>query len=433
MSDTTNTHTTMRVPTRRERRPGRISVRVLDAGDPHPIVVNSNVVTIGRSHLADVHAPHASVSKLHCRLSITDVGLELIDLDSKNGTWLRQQRLFHVTVSTGDIVTAGQCRIEILSSDIVEVDALESSSCGAMFGASLMMRELFARLHRLSSVDAPAVFLGEIGVGKEMAARTLHALSRRAGGPFVVLDAAILPRSGLEDVLLKREPSTAGGGATALEQARGGTLFIDNIDEFPLAAQSMLLRLIQQAPSSEFDFRVMASTRQDLRQVVIEDRLREDLYYQIAPAVVEIPPLRKRREDIAPLVRELLADANAAHGRRLELGDQALTRLVAHHWSGNVRELRGVINRAVIEAQGPVISTADIVIDTARSLPIELLLTGSYDDIHRAVDRHLFPLVVENTCYNISKVAERLGINRRRVRTLLQEHGLYPFAHEENS
>src|SRR5690606_24483831 len=117
------------------------------------------------------------------------------------GTWLRQQRLFHVTVSTGDIVTAGQCRIEILSSDIVEVDALESSSCGAMFGASLMMRELFARLHRLSSVDAPAVFLGEIGVGKEMAARTLHALSRRAGGPFVVLDAAILPRSGLEDVL----------------------------------------------------------------------------------------------------------------------------------------------------------------------------------------------------------------------------------------
>jgi len=409
-------------------------VRILDAGDQRPIIVDSNVVTIGRSHLADIHAAHASVSKLHCRLTLTPEGIELLDLGSRNGTWLDQRRVFHVAVSVGDVVIAGQCRIEILSADAVDVDAVESPYCGGMFGASLVMRELFARLHRLAEGDVPVVFLGEIGAGKEVAARTLHSLSHRAEAPFVVLDAAMLPRSGLDEVGFDQGRGVGANRAdpTVLEHARGGTLLIDNIDEFPLLTQNLLLRLIQAAPSERINVRIMASSRRDLRQVVVEDRLREDLYYQIAPAVVEVPALRKRSEDIVPLALELLAEANSAHGRRLSLSPEAVAVLTTHAWPANIRELRGVIGRAVFEAEGPEISASDIVIGAPRSLPVEVLLSANYAQAHRTLDQHFLPLVVENTGYNISKVGERLGISRQRVRALLQEHGLYPFNNSGN-
>jgi transcriptional regulator with PAS, ATPase and Fis domain len=211
-------------------------------------------------------------------------------------------------------------------------------------------------IKRVARTDTSVLLLGETGTGKELMARAVHDLSERADRPFVVVDCAGLAESLFESELFGHEKG-AFTGATVMrrglvEAAEGGTLFIDELGDIPLALQVKLLRLLETGvyrrvggnDVQRADFRLVAATHRDLAGMVAENRFRSDLYYRISAFPIDVPALRHRRSDIPALARSILG--RIAHGYALDLTPQALAALYAHDFPGNVRELRNILERA---------------------------------------------------------------------------------------
>ncbi|WPB83284.1 sigma-54-dependent transcriptional regulator [Sediminicoccus rosea] len=243
----------------------------------------------------------------------------------------------------------------------------------AGLGVSAAMRGVEAMLRKAARVDVPVVLTGETGVGKEVAARFLHAASARAGEPFVALNCAAVPRDLAESTLFGHERGAFTGAATRqsglAERAGAGTLLLDEIAELAPELQAKLLRLVQEraflplgAPAERrFAARLVCATHADLAARVRAGSFREDLYYRLHVIPVEIPPLRRRVEDLPWLAERLLSEAVARFGlgaRRLS--PPAAAALADHDWPGNVRELRNRIERAVALAEGEEIGPDDL-------------------------------------------------------------------------
>ena len=214
------------------------------------------------------------------------------------------------------------------------------------------MVNVFGLLERLSRTDVSVTLLGETGVGKEILAHTLHALSARAKGPFVVVDCGAVAANLIESELLGHERGSFTGAvsahAGAFERAHGGTLFLDEIGELPLHLQPRLLRALESRTvrrvggrqDRPLDVRVIAATNRDLRAEVAAGRFREDLFFRLAVAVIPVPPVRERLDDLPELVRSLLSDLGRPD---LRVSEAAFRVLRAHPWPGNVRELKNVL------------------------------------------------------------------------------------------
>jgi two-component system response regulator AtoC len=243
------------------------------------------------------------------------------------------------------------------------------------WGAPAMAPVVHA-LERVAPTPATVLLLGESGTGKEVAARTLHARSPRAAGPFVAVNCAALTETLLESELFGHERGAFTGAHERrrgrLELAQGGTFFLDEVGELQPSLQAKLLRVLQErrferlggGRSLEADVRWVAATNRDLPAMIAEGRFREDLYHRLAVFPIELPPLRARPEDVPPLARHLLAGIAAELGRpQLTIGPEVMTRLHAHVWPGNVRELRNVLERACILADGDVLQPAQLWLD----------------------------------------------------------------------
>jgi transcriptional regulator with PAS, ATPase and Fis domain len=214
------------------------------------------------------------------------------------------------------------------------------------------MRDAMGLVERLATTDVSVTFLGETGVGKEVLARALHGQSARAKGPFVVFDCGAVAANLIESELLGHERGSFTGAvaahAGAFERANGGTLLLDEIGELPLHLQPRLLRALESRRvrrvggrhDRPVDLRVLAATNRDLRAEVAAGRFREDLFFRLAVAVVPVPALRERREELPELVRSLLSDLGRPDVR---VSDSAFRVLHAHPWPGNVRELKSVL------------------------------------------------------------------------------------------
>lgn len=231
--------------------------------------------------------------------------------------------------------------------------------------ASLALLEL---TRRVAVTDASVLITGESGVGKEVYARYIHHQSARGEGPFVAVNCAAIPENLLESVLFGHEKGAFTGAMAAqagkFEQALGGTILLDEISELPLNLQAKLLRVLQEREVERvggraavaLDVRVIAATNRDLAAWVREGRFREDLFYRLNVFPLEIPPLRERPLDIAPLARYFLERFEAVVGRRgFSLSGAALAELTGYDWPGNIRELCNVMQRAMILAPGAVI------------------------------------------------------------------------------
>jgi DNA-binding NtrC family response regulator len=240
-------------------------------------------------------------------------------------------------------------------------------------GVSAAMRAVEAVLRKAARVDVPLVLTGETGVGKEVAARFLHAASPRATQPFVAVNCAAIPRDLADSTLFGHERGAFTGAATRhaglAERAGEGTLLLDEVAELSPELQAKLLRVVQErvflplgAPAEKpFAARLVCATHADLMARVREGRFREDLYFRLNVVAVEVPPLRRRTEDLPWLAERLLGDAASRFGsgpRRL--AGPALAALADHDWPGNVRELRNRIERAVALADGEEISTGEL-------------------------------------------------------------------------
>jgi DNA-binding NtrC family response regulator len=244
---------------------------------------------------------------------------------------------------------------------------------GAIVNRSPEMRRLLDMLERVAPSSASVLITGESGAGKDFVAETLHELSGRSKAPFVAVNCPAIPETLLESELFGHVRGAFTGALTEraglFEHAAGGTLFLDEITEMAPSLQAKMLRVLESRRYRRVggreeqiaDFRIFAATNRDPEQAVQEGRLREDLYYRLNVFRIHVPPLRQRREDIAPLAARFIASYSAQEGRQVEgLSNDALAALEAHDWPGNVRELRNAIERAVVLARGPVIEYEDL-------------------------------------------------------------------------
>ncbi len=242
------------------------------------------------------------------------------------------------------------------------------------------MRELLDIADRVARSDASLLILGETGVGKEWLARAIHAVSARSGGPFLAVNCAAVPETLLESELFGHEKGAFTGAARShrghFEMAHRGTLFLDEIVDMPTHLQSKLLRVLQERRIQRLgaerplsiDVRVIAATNRDLTQAIAGRSFREDLYYRLSVVTLEVPPLRRRREDIPPLVHGYLERFSLQLARPgLQIRQDALDALASYDWPGNVRELINVMERAVLLCRGSVVTPHDLPDAVARA------------------------------------------------------------------
>lgn len=280
---------------------------------------------------------------------------------------------------------------------------------------------------RVALTDASVLISGESGTGKEVLARAVHENSTRAEGPFVALNCAAIPENMLEAMLFGHEKGAFTGAHQArpgkFEQANGGTLLLDEITEMPLELQAKLLRVLQEreverlggAGVIELDVRVIATTNRQLPDEVAAGRFRQDLFYRLNVFPLNLPPLRERGDDIAPLAERFLA--RHAGDRPLSLSAEAMDKLTGHPWHGNVRELDNCIQRAVILANDHAIDAQDIVFDAvpaeAEACPdVAAQLEGDL----KVRERELIFSALRAVDGSRKKACERLGISERTLR-----------------
>jgi DNA-binding NtrC family response regulator len=248
--------------------------------------------------------------------------------------------------------------------------ALESRVNTDLLGGSEVMLQLKAMITQVASAPSAVLIRGETGTGKELVARQLHAVSKRAEQPFIAINCAAMSAEYLESELFGYEKGAfSGAGKRKLgwfERANGGTLFLDEVTGLPLPVQAKLLRVLESGEFSRLggdaiicsDVRLMCSTREDLERKVAEGSFRDDLYYRILVMEVAVPPLREHVEDLPELAEAILLRKAAICGKRMDaLSEDVLEQLSRYSWPGNVRELENVIERAVVLSAGTVVET----------------------------------------------------------------------------
>lgn len=298
-----------------------------------------------------------------------------------------------------------------------------------MIGRSVAMDHLYQMLRKLAPSRVPVYIYGETGTGKELAARELHRLSGRSAKPFVAINAAALPETLIESELFGHKKGAFTGALSdrmgLIEQANGGTLFIDEIGELPLNLQSKLLRVLQEKTVTRLgensarpvDFRLVTATHCDVRSMVQNKTFREDLYYRIAGAEIQMPPLRKRSEDVILLAQFFMKRfCEQQNLSPRDFSEPAKKALLFYEWPGNVRELEHAVERGIIMSEGDVIQVSDLGMQSntressnvdSRDLQENLELA-----YHTWLKRHLL-LVLEKYDGNKTKAASALGVGLR--------------------
>ena len=316
-----------------------------------------------------------------------------------------------------------------------------------LMGEDPALKETMLAVQRAAATDATVLVLGESGTGKELMSRALHQLSARAKGPFVAINCAAIPEALLENELFGHEKG-AFTGATGrkigkAEMAHHGTLFLDEIGDLPLSLQGKILRLVQErqfervggVQTLTVDVRVVAATNRDLRAAVAAKEFREDLFFRLSVFPIDIPPLRRRRGDIALLSEAFLERYARELGRRaLRLSDEARAALQGHSWPGNVRELQNTLERAVILCDGTTIGPEHLRLGAASSdgpvIADVIDLSGTLEDVsRRAAERaeeEVLRLAMREADGNRAQAAKRLGLSLSTLGRRLRELGLDP-------
>jgi len=392
-------------------------------------------VLMGTSPACAFRLTDRQISRRHAAIDVTPEGLRLTDLGSTNGTWANGMCVFDVRLYGDDVVRLGDnvLRVQLVAMP-AEHPITPAMRFGRLVGASPEMRRLYPLCERLAATGVPVVIEGETGTGKELLAESIHEESAREKGPFIVFDCTTVATNLLESTLFGHERGAFTGAVAArrgvFELAHTGTLLIDEIGDLDASLQAKLLRAIernevQRVGGEKFirvDVRVMAATRRDLDKEVQAGRFRDDLFYRLAVARIELPPLRERRGDVQVLGRYFWEQLG---GTDKPIPDDLLRRFEEYTWPGNVRELHNAIARRLAlgdlasmekfrspdSSQGmPQHDGADVIRET---LAMDLPFPAARQRVMNAFERGYVERVLAKHGGNVVRAAAASGIARR--------------------
>jgi two-component system nitrogen regulation response regulator GlnG len=335
----------------------------------------------------------------------------------------------------------------------------ELDAGSSIVGSCPAMHDVYKAIGRVAAQDVPVLITGESGTGKELVARAVYQHGPRAQAPFLAMNCAAIPENLLESELFGHEKGAFTGAdrrrVGKFEQVSGGTLFLDEIGDMPLASQAKMLRLLQEQAFERVggneavhtDVRLIAATHRDLKDWSAEGKFRPDLYYRLGVFTIHLPPLRERGDDLPMLVRHFLLRFSRELRREVrEVAPEALKRLRAYSWPGNIRELQSVLKQALLQARGTTLLQAylpALPAEPSGSVPASPSVGGDlnleafirlclgsdereqYAQAHGRLDRLLLPRVLEATGGNQQEAARRLGIARQTLRRRLSELGIH--------
>ncbi len=401
----------------------------VSSGPDAPRAIESGVdeITIGTGAGQVLRLSDRCVSRHHCTIRVGDDGLVLEDLGSTNGTYVAGHRITSAVIAPGDTITIGETVLTIAQLADMAVEPLSRQDrYGRVLGRSIAMRRVFSLLERVATSEATILIEGETGTGKSALAEAIHEASKRAAGPFVVVDCGALPGTLLESELFGHERGAFTGAVDTriglFESAKGGTVLLDEIGELPLDLQPKLLRalerrVVRRVGSSRelpIDIRLIAATHHDLRREVNQNTFRSDLWYRLNTVRVVMPPLRERKDDIAMLTaafyQELLADPGAAPPADL------VRSMLRGAWKGNVRELRSAIERALVGAPPIEDDVSEFDLDTSFR-EAKNRATTSWEK------RYLQELLPAHD-HNVSRAARAVKMDRGHLSELVHRYGV---------
>ena len=388
------------------------------------------------NHLV-VADPH--VSRMHCELRVEREQALVVDLGSKNGTWLDGVRVQTGYLTHGCLLRFGSSAVRVdFGGAPLHVPVSTHSRFGGLIGGSVEMRAVYALLERAAPTAATVLLRGETGTGKELAARAVHNASTRSAQPFVPVDCGAIAATLIESELFGHARGAFSGAVSdrrgLFEEANGGTIFLDEIGELPISLQPRLLRALETREvrrvganhSRTVDVRVVAATNRSLAAAVNEGAFREDLYYRLAVVEIELPPLRARRKDI-PL---LAAEFNERFaGASSTIPPEVMSSLMHRSWPGNVRELRNFVERGASigwlmpgrPGEGPqppeVPAAFDAVVEADRPL------SDARSRFVALFERAYVQKLLRTTGGNVTRAAELAGVNRRTIQRLVARSG----------
>jgi transcriptional regulator with GAF, ATPase, and Fis domain len=410
-------------------------------------VIAGDVIRIGKAEGNDLVLTEDTVSRAHCEILRDAKGYLLRDLHSTNGTFLDGAEVREAYVRAGTLITVGTVQIKFQPyEERIEILPSEKEQLGGLVGRSLVIREIFGLLERVGPTEATVLLEGETGTGKDLVAHTIHDLSRRKDGPFVVVDCGAVASTLIESELFGHEKG-AYTGATATRQgafelANGGTIFLDELGELSLDLQPKLLRVLEQREirrvggnrTIRVDIRVVAATKQDLKQEVQRGKFREDLFFRLSVVPIYIPPLRQRKEDIPLLVQDF---ARKLGGQDITLPQDTVDSLMAHDWPGNIRELRNVLERGLylskqlggdafkmvtVGGLGPINAGA------SKALEVQFDSSQSYrvnkERWNDEFEKRYLQWLLHRAEGNVSKAAREADMDRKYLHKLIKKHDL---------
>ncbi|HSD87062.1 MAG TPA: sigma 54-interacting transcriptional regulator [Kofleriaceae bacterium] len=336
-------------------------------------------LTIGAADGSSLRLTDRAVSRFHAELKASPAGIVVIDHGSTNGTFAGGIKIERAVVPAGTQLRLGDTLLRVGDAAPMQVEMHAADSLAGVVGRSPAMRRLMAQVAKAAQSDVSVLVTGESGTGKELVARALHDLGPRRNGPFVTVDCGSLPPTLIASELFGHERGAFTGAdrqhVGAFEAASGGTLFLDEIGELQPAIQSTLLGVLERRKIKRLgsrtelpvDVRVVSATHRDLRAEVNRGSFRLDLFYRLAVVTLTIPPLRERPDDIALLVEHFLRDAGWDQPVAALISPQAMDALAKHHFSGNVRELRNLVDAAVAMGEAPRLAEARVAASPASS------------------------------------------------------------------
>lgn len=420
-----------------------LHVVVLSGGRAESVPLGIEPVVVGTDEGCDLVVVERSVSRRHCSFTLTEEGIVLRDLGSKNGTLLGEVSIREARIPPETTIAVGALKLTVrVVGEPSVVPLSPSARFGEALGGCIAMRAMFAHLTRAAQSDESILLRGESGTGKELLARAIHDQSARRDGPFAIFDCGAVAPMLVETELFGSVRGAYTGAnedrSGVLEQAHGGTLFLDELGDLPMDLQPKLLRAVETRQFRpvgsnrwrSFDARIVAATHRDLRRAIADGSFRSDLYYRIAVVEERVPPLRDRGEDLELLVERILAAHHPARTIR-DLPRNTMAMLRAHSFPGNVRELRNVLARLTVFPE----LGADA-FDQLERTPgspasgddwtsyFALSLRDARDNIVERFESAYVTAKLREHGGNVSKTAKAIGVSRQFLYRLIERHGL---------